>query len=84
MANYAKLNNADNTVLSVVDWDGIAELPAPGTPEHPIDVTLLPLEGTAVPAIGAVWNGTVFEPPAAEPEPPITRSRRHPQRSDDE
>jgi len=68
MGNWAHLNNADNTVIAVVDWDGVSEKPVP--PGTPIDTSLIPLEGTAVPAVGAVWNGTVFDPPAEEPPPP--------------
>lgn len=75
MGNWAHLNNRDNSVIEVIEWDGVSETPIA---DRPKDTSLIPLEGTAVPAVGAIWNGTAFDPPAEEPpvDPPGRRSKK--------
>lgn len=74
MGSYAILDNRNNAVLEVVDWDGIS-----AGPPRAIDTTMHELPEGVTPEVGQIWNGTVFMPapvpPVAadaeeEPEPP--------------
>lgn len=67
MGSYAILDNRNNAVLEIVEWDGVSD-----APERAIDTTLHELPAGVTPTVGQLWNGTNFvDPPAAtEPEPP--------------
>lgn len=82
MASFAILDNRTNAVLEIVEWDGVT---SPG-PQRAIDTTMHELPDGVTPAVGDVWNGTVFvtpdvaaeaeAEPAAEEEPHRKRGRK--------
>lgn len=62
MAMYAVVD-LDNNVVNIVDWDGISDW------SHPENTQLiLVTDETGRTAIGAIWDGTIFNLPE---QPPI-------------